>query len=300
MTEGEHEGNHGKGTAPGNTEVIASRKGVKKGKQGKPGQNGIPDEINLLSEQNRPKKGQPLTILRFLRILGLWILAFAMIVSFGYSFFIAASAFNDPGLVDLKEALSWSISMVSLGSFLLIGISSEGKDRAAEIERLIEQRKRRMIEFGLTDEQAKLVEEEYMPVRTKRSKKAKFFFFGMAIVGLGIFAFCYLVFQQSFHVFAMYGLVGATISCGFILAGFAGEMNVELFRFQLRGLHVHEAAIGIFFIIVAVPLLYNGASIDKILALFYFFVGAWLLGRDWKDMSAGKVIERVKRADSHA
>jgi hypothetical protein len=48
---------------------------------------------------------------------------------------------------------------------------------------------------------------------------------------------------------------------------------------------------------VAVPLLYNGASIDKILALFYFFVGAWLLGRDWKDMSAGKVIERVKKKE---
>jgi len=259
----------------------------------------LPDEINLLSEQNRPRKGQPLTILRFLRILGLWILAFSMIVSFGYSFFIAASAFNDPELADLKEILSWCISMVSLGSFLLIGISSEGKDRAAEIERLIEQRKQRMIEFGLTEEQAKLVEEEYMPVRTLKGKKAKFFFFSMAIVGLGTFGFFYFAFDLSFHVFAMYGLVGATISVGFILAGFAGEMNVELFRFQIkiggRVLHVHEAAIGMFFIIVAVPLLYNGASIDKVLALFYFFVGAWLLGRDWKDMSAGKVVERVKK-----
>jgi hypothetical protein len=74
-------------------------------------------------------------------------------------------------------------------------------------------------------------------------------------------------------------------------------MNVELFRFQIRSLHVHEAAIGIFFIIVAVPLLYNGASIDKVLALFYFFVGAWLIGRDWKDMSAGKVIERTKKSE---
>ncbi len=263
----------------------------------KNGKSALPDEINLLSEQNRPKKGQPLTILRFLRILGLWILMFSMIVSFGYSFFIAASTFNDPNLVDLKEVLSWCISMVSLGSFLLIGISSEGKDRAAEIERLIEQRKRRMIDFGLTEEQAKLVEEEYMPVRTRRGKKSKLFFFGMAIVGLGTFGFFYLGFNLAFHVFAMYGLVGATISTGFILAGFAGDLNVELFRFQVLGLHVHEAAIGIFFIIVAVPLLYNGASIDKILALFYFFVGAWLLGRDWKDMSAGKVIERVKKKE---
>ena len=187
--------------------------------------------------------------------------------------------------------------MVSLGSFLLIGISSEGKDRAAEIERLIEQRRKRMIDFGLTEEQAKLVEEEYMPVRIRRSKRAKLFFFAMAIVGLGTFGFLYFVFGQSFHVFAMYGLVGATISVGFILAGFAGEMNVEFFRFQVLKLHVHEAAIGIFFIIVAVPLLYNGASIDKILAIFYFFVGAWLIGRDWKDMSAGKVIERVRKKE---
>ncbi len=271
--------------------------GISGKKQQKNGKNTFPDEINLLSEQNRPKKGQPLTILRFLRILGLWILAFSMIVSFGYSFFIAASAFNDPNLVDLKEVLSWCISMVSLGSFLLIGISSEGKDRAAEIERLIEKRKQRMIDFGLTEEQAKLVEEEFMPVRTRRGKKAKLLFFGMAIVGIGIFGFFYLVFGWSFHVFAMYGLVGATISVGFILAGFAGEMNAELFRFTIRGLHIHEAAIGIFFIIVAVPLLYNGSSIDRVLALFYLFVGAWLLGRDWKDMSAGKIIERIKKKD---
>jgi hypothetical protein len=281
-------------TEAGAPQEIDDTSGKKPRKNGK---SALPDEINLLSEQNRPKKGQPLTILRFLRILGLWILAFSMIVSFGYSFFIAASTFNDPSLVDLKEVLSWSISMVSLGSFILIGISSEGKDRASEIERLIEQRKRRMIEFGLTEEQAKLVEEEYMPVRTRKGKKSKLLFFAMAIVGLGTFGFFYLVFDWAFHVFAMYGLVGATISVGFILAGFAGEMNVELFRFQIRGIHVHEAAIGIFFIIVAVPLLYNGASIDKILALFYFFVGAWLLGRDWKDMSAGKVVERVKKTE---
>ncbi|MEX2683318.1 MAG: hypothetical protein Q6373_017210 [Candidatus Sigynarchaeota archaeon] len=270
-------------------------------KERRNGKGALPDEINLLSEQNRPKKGQPLTILRFLRILGLWILTCSMIVSFGYSFFIAAGAFLDPDLADLKEILSWCISMVSLGSFLLIGISSEGKGRAAEITRLIEERKRRIIEFGLTEEQAKLVDEEYMPVRTLKGKKAKFFFFGMAIACLGTYGFFYFVMHVQLHLFAMYGLVGAAISVGFILAGFAGEINVELFRFEIkirgRILHVHEAAIGIFFIIVAVPLLYNGASIDKVLALFYFFVGAWLLGRDWKDMSAGKVVERVKREE---
>nr|MDO8109219.1 hypothetical protein [Candidatus Sigynarchaeota archaeon] len=263
-------------------------------KSRKRGKSAIPDEINLLSEQNRPKKDQPSTILKFLRVLALWILAFAMIVSFGYSIFIAASAFNDPALADLKEIFSYTISFVSLGSFLLLGISSEGKDRAAEMEKIIQQRKQRMLDFGLTEEQAKLIEEEFLPARYKSGKKAKMIFFGIAIVGLGLYGFFYFAFNHQFHIFAMYGIVGATISVGFILSGFAGELNLEIFRLEILKLHVHEAAIGIFFIIVAVPLLYNGASIDRVLALFYFFVGAFLIGRDWKDLSRGKIIERRK------
>lgn len=257
----------------------------------------LPKEIDLRHEHNRPRRGQPSTIVRFLRVLGLWIFTGSMIVSFGYSIFIASTALNDPTLAQLKEILSYAISFVSLGSFLLIAIGSEYKDRAAEIERILEERKKRMIELGLTEEQARLVEEEFMPVRIKRGRKAKIFFYFMAAFCLSIYTVLRFAFGQIYNGFAMYGLVGATISTGFVLSRFAGEINVEVFRFEIMHLHIHEAAIGIFFIIVSVPLLYNGASTDKILALFYFFIGAFLIGRDWKDVSAGKIIERKKNVE---
>ena len=257
----------------------------------------LPKEIDLRSEHNRPRKGQPSTIVRFLRVLGLWIFTFSLIVSFGYSIFIASTEYNDPTLAQLKEILSYSIAFVSLGGFLLIALASEYKDRAAEIDRILEERKQRMIELGLTEEQAQLVEEEFMPVRTKRGRKAKLFFYFMACFCLSIYTVLRFAFGQVYNAFAMYGLVGATISVGFLLSGFAGELNVEVFRFEIWHLHIHEAAIGIFFIIVSVPLLYNGAVTDKILALFYFFIGAFLIGRDWKDVSAGKIIEHKKKAD---
>src|SRR5271157_1793698 len=257
----------------------------------------LPKEIDLRHEHNRPRRGQPSTIVRFLRVLGLWILTFSLIVSFGYSIFIASTALNDPKLAQMKEILSYSISFVSLGGFMLIAIASEYKDRAAEIERILQERKQRMIELGLTEEQARLVEEEFMPVRTKRGRKAKIFFYFMAAFCLAVYTVLRFAFGQIYNAFAMYGLVGATISVGFMLSGFAGELNVEVFRFEIWHLHVHEAANGIFFVIVSVPLLYNGASTDKILALFYFFIGAFLIGRDWKDVSAGKIIERKKKVD---
>jgi hypothetical protein len=257
----------------------------------------LPAEIDLRSEHNRPRKDQPSSIVRFLRVLGLWIFTFSLIVSFGYSIFIASTAFNDPSLAQFKEILSYSISFVSLGGFLLIAIASESKDRATEIERILQERKQRMIDLGLTEDQARLVEAEFMPVRTKRGKKAKLCFYIMACFCLSIYTVLRFAFGQVYNAFAMYGLVGATISVGFSLSGFAGELNVEVFRLEIWHLHIHEAAIGIFFIIVSVPLLYNGASTDKILALFYFFIGAFLIGRDWKDVSAGKIIEYKKKPD---
>lgn len=232
--------------------------------------------------------------MRFLRLLALWSLAIALIVSFGYSIMIAARAFSTPDALEFKEGLSYVISFWSLGSITLLTICSEYKDRSLEIQRLIEAKKARVRDLGLTEEQARLVEDEFMPVR-KKGKKAKIFFYSMAVTCLGLYGFFHFAFQDQHHVLAMYGLVGSVISLGFILAGFAGEINVEIWRFEVFGLHVHEAAVGIFFIIVAVPLLYNGASIDKILALFYLFVGAFLMGRDWKDVASGKIIERIPK-----
>ncbi|MBD3186837.1 hypothetical protein GF325_08435 [Candidatus Bathyarchaeota archaeon] len=255
---------------------------------------GLPSEIKPFSEMNRPKKGKPSTIFRFLRLISIWILAFSLISSFIYSIILAAEPFGSPYNPEFKVITSYTLAAVSLSGFLVLGIASEGKDRAAEIQRIIAEKKRKMKEFGLTDEQAKLVEEEFMPVM-KKGTKFKKFFYGMAIIGLGAYGIIYLAFGLRYHIFAMYGLVGAIISIGFILAGFAGDLNVELWRFEIFGLHVHEAAIGIFFLLVAIPLMYNGASVDKILAAFYFFVGAFLIGRDWRDVSSGKIIERVKR-----
>ena len=262
----------------------------------------LPSEIDLLDKQNRPQKGKPSTILRFLRILSLWVLAFALIASFGYSIVLSANGFNTPDLQELREVISYGLSFWALSGFLLLGIASEGKDKAREIEEIIQKRRKKMMELGLTEEQAKLVEEEFTPVE-KKGKKAKLFFFSMAVVCLSTYGIFYFITGNSYHPLATYGLVGAVISVGFILSGFAGEINVEIWRFHILGLHIHEAAVGIFFIIVSVPLLYFGASVDRILAAFYFFVGAYLMGRDWRDVSAGKIIERqiddgVEKEDS--
>ncbi len=262
----------------------------------------LPAPIDPFAKENRPKRGQPLTVLRFLRALAMLILAIALLSSFGYSIMLAVLSSNllvnppPAGLLDFRESLSVTVSILSLVGFILLGIASEGKDRAAEIQRIINERKQRMKDFGLTEEQAKLVQDEFMPSRVK-GKKAKLFFFGMAIACLGAYGMIYFAsgMTEQIHVLATYGLTGAVISTGFILAGFAGELNVEIWRAEIFGIRVHEAAIGIFFVIIAVPLLYFGSSIDKILAAFYIFTGAFLIGRDWKDVSAGKVVERARQ-----
>ncbi|MHA1680261.1 MAG: hypothetical protein ACTSUE_04595 [Promethearchaeota archaeon] len=257
---------------------------------------GLSDDVKPFNEKNLPKKGEPRSTLRFIRLLSLWILAFSLISSFVYSIFLAAEPFGSGYNPAIKNVTSFALAFISLSGFLMLGIASEGKDRIGEIQKIIQERKQKMIDLGLTESQARLVEEEFRPPVVKGVKFKKFFF-GMAIIGLGLFAFIYFVFDLRYHIFAMYGLVGAIISVGFILSGFAGDLNVELWRFEIFGLHIHEAAVGIFFILVGVPLMYNGAAIDKILAAFYFFVGAFLIGRDWKDMANGRIIERTRKCD---
>ncbi|MHA1793808.1 MAG: hypothetical protein ACTSVI_14285 [Promethearchaeota archaeon] len=260
---------------------------------------GLPEVIDPFSKDNLPKKDQPSTIFRFIRLLSLWILAFSLIASFIYSILLAAEPFMDPINGSIKELVSYILAFANLTGFLMLGIASEGKDRRAEVERIIQEKKNKMREFGLTEEQVKLVGNEFMPVKRK-SMKFKKFFFSMAIGGLGTYGFLYFLFNVRYHIFAMYGLVGAIISVGFILSSFAGELNVELWRFEIFGLHVHESAIGIFFMMVAIPLMYNGSTVDKLLAAFYFFIGAFLIGRDWRDVAAGKIIERYKKLNGGA
>ncbi|MFX0100845.1 MAG: hypothetical protein ACFFCS_14815 [Candidatus Hodarchaeota archaeon] len=249
----------------------------------------IPEEFDL--SKNLPKTGEPSTIMRFLRLLSLWILTLSLISSFIYSIFLSAGILRDPALLDFRNVISYSLSISSLSGFFLLALASEGSDRIEEVQLIMLEKKRRMKELGLTEEEVKLAGEDFTPVE-KKGKKFKLFFLIMGIIGLLVYGIIYLIFSEKLMYLAIYGLVGALVSVGFYLSGFAGELNVELWRFEIFRLHIHEAAIGIFFIIVAVPLQYTGTTIDKILGAFYFFVGAFLVGRDWKDVSAGKIIER--------
>jgi hypothetical protein len=255
---------------------------------------GLNEDLDVFSEKNRPKIDQPLTVIRFFRLLGLWILSFALIASFVYGLLLAFHVFGGPNGMEMKGIVSWSLSGASCVGFLLLTIASEFRDRASDIQRVIAERRERMREFGLTEEQARLVEAEFLPTQRK-GKKAKVLFVALSFAFIGLYAFFYYVFHVQLDVLATYGIATSIISVGFFLSGFAGEINVEIFRFEIFRLHVHEAAVGIFFIIVALPLVYFGVTVDKVLSAFYMFIGAWLMGRDWKDLSAGKIIERKKK-----
>lgn len=252
----------------------------------------VPEEFDL--SKNLPRTGEPSTIMRFLRLLALWILTISLISCFAYSIFLSAGVLTRPVFRDLGNVISLTLSLASLGGFFLLAIGSEGGDRIAEVRAIMLEKRRRMEELGLTEEEVKLAGDDFTPVE-KKGKKFKLFFLIMGIGCLSVYGIIYGIFGEKLMYLAIYGLAGAMISVGFYLSGFAGELNVELWRFEIFGLRVHEAAVGIFFVLVAVPLLYAGTTIDRILGAFYFFVGAFLIGRDWKDVSAGKIIERKKK-----
>ncbi|MHA1369716.1 MAG: hypothetical protein ACTSRA_08400 [Promethearchaeota archaeon] len=255
----------------------------------------IAKELDPFDKENLPLKGNPSRIRRFIRLLILWMLGFSLLACFIYSIFLAANFFQNFGYLDLQRKISYTISSFTLAGFLFLAIESETKDRKREIDRIIKEKERMMRKIGLTDEQVRLVSKEFQPPDRQGGKKFKIFFGLMAVGGLGLYGFFFFVFNERVHYLAMYGLVGAVIMIGLLLSRFAGELNVELWRFEIFGLHIHEAAVGIFFIIVSMPLMYNGAPIDRVLAAFYFFIGSFLIGRDWKDVASEKIIQRIPK-----
>ena len=75
----------------------------------------------------------------------------------------------------------------------------------------------------------------------------------------------------------------------------AGTLNASMEQFHLFGYHVHESMFGIIYFFAAILLVFNArvSVIDLIFASFFFVFGGFLFGRDFKDVMAGKFIEKL-------
>ncbi|MHA1733696.1 MAG: hypothetical protein ACTSU5_17255 [Promethearchaeota archaeon] len=78
-----------------------------------------------------------------------------------------------------------------------------------------------------------------------------------------------------------------------LLAEAVGHLNQDIWRVYVLGRHVHESLMGMAYVLVAVPLVVLHAGFaDLHVGLFYFLAGAFLIGRDWKDVARGEVLVR--------
>lgn len=92
------------------------------------------------------------------------------------------------------------------------------------------------------------------------------------------------------------------IGVGVLVALVVGNVNEDVWRLYIRGYHVHESIIGIYFALIGGPLLVFGAfSLEFWLGLVFLASGVFLVGRDWKDVSRGLfLVHKSKEPDYEA
>ena len=69
----------------------------------------------------------------------------------------------------------------------------------------------------------------------------------------------------------------------------SGNLNEDVFRLYIKGYHVHESIIGLYFVLIGGPLLW-GYSLQFEIGIAFMAAGIFLVGRDWKDVVKGDLL----------
>jgi hypothetical protein len=82
-----------------------------------------------------------------------------------------------------------------------------------------------------------------------------------------------------------------TISVAFLIAFVAGNVTEDFMRNYIKGYHIHESVVGIYFILIGVPIMATTEffNIRFSLGNSFLIAGIFLIGRDWKDIVKGNI-----------
>ncbi|MHA1371809.1 MAG: hypothetical protein ACTSRA_19075, partial [Promethearchaeota archaeon] len=145
------------------------------------------------------------------------------------------------------------------------------------------------------------------PTTTNGSNRGTLIYFCITIIIFSITGFLYLIFLNLgisfidilFEGFYSYSLSFGAIAVAFLTALIVGNVNEDVWRLYLKGYHVHESIIGLYFSLIGGPLLLSTPqSLEFIIGLAFIIAGIFLIGRDWKDVVKGNLlVHRSKEPD---
>ncbi len=100
------------------------------------------------------------------------------------------------------------------------------------------------------------------------------------------------VFFTVYQGLLQYSVALGIIAVAFLVALIVGNVNEDVWRLYIRGYHVHESIIGIYFTFIGAPLLFTSglSPVPFYIGLAYITAGVFLVGRDWRDVVRGYLL----------
>src|SRR5271157_793869 len=238
-------------------------------------------------------------LLRQMRVTGLYIFFGNTFLQSTFSTCTAFSLFYIFGVSWVQVGLFDILTLVMLLGFLLMFLGS------------MLQRKFKKLEIKATNlgELTSFYEQQKVYGEPEQaSGKGTFKFFGIALAWFAATFVLYnlknllepgnipLIFATIFYGFYQYAIAICAVCVAFLVALIAGNVNEDVFRLYIKGYHVHESLIGLYFALIGVPLMaYNFFSLEFGIGLAYLVAGIFLVGRAWRDVVKGNLLVHKSR-----
>ncbi|GAB4307994.1 MAG: hypothetical protein Kow0069_05870 [Promethearchaeota archaeon] len=216
-----------------------------------------------------------------------------------YSAFVAFDLFSLTGVPGLRELAFSALSAVMVVGFslMLVGrlLDREGGERGEEAT---PRRERDDERDDVVDPSFARRQAEYDLPRPGEGngQTPKFLALCVALfVATGVAGLTgpQRLFRGLYTCSVAFGM--AFVAC--VVALLSGSVGEDLTRRYLAGYHLHESVVGLYFLLIGVPLLAWSPFYSAEFAVGSAFVtaGVFLFGRDWKDLVAGDILVHKSR-----
>ena len=239
-------------------------------------------------------------ILRNIRLIGLFLFFGNTFLQFALSFFIAFDLFTLLGVSSLETSLFYILCLVMLTGFLLIFLGS-----------LIQRKfKKPEVDASKLGEQADFYEHQQQfaePKETREKGVSRFFLILLILIIITAIittAYNWTMEGTLYSVwrgFYAYTFAFGAVGIAFLVAMVVGNVNEDMWRLYIRGYHVHESVFGIYFAMIGAPLLatYAFYTLQFAIGMVFIVAGIFLIGRDWKDVVAGRILVHYSKEDDY-
>lgn len=234
-----------------------------------------------------------------MRVTGLYIFFGNSFLQSAFSICTAFSIFYVIGFSWIQNGIFDVLTFIMLFGFLLMFLASMIQRKFKKPE----------LDAATLGDAATFYEQQKVYGEPKHaSSKGTFKFFGIALAWFAATFVLYnlenlletgvfpLIFTILFLGFYRYAIAIGAIGVAFLVALVAGNLNEDVFRLYIKGYHVHESVIGLYFALIGAPLLaYYIFSLEFEIGIAFLAAGIFLVGRDWKDVVNGNLLVHKSR-----